>query len=43
MQHTRKYARKYASILGQYDRKRSWKNITNDAVPKRKSKSKTLE
>ena len=28
---------------GRYDRKRSWENITNDAVPKRKSKSKTLE
>ena len=31
------------NIHGRYDRKRSWKNITNDAAPKRKSKSKTLE
>ena len=30
-------------IHGWYDRKRSWENMTNDAVPKHKSKSKTLE
>ena len=28
---------------GRYDRKRSWENITNDTVPKHKSKSKTLD